>query len=162
MSQQKVNAVIRFIKSFNKKKLNPEERCRMAQGGDPKDLDKLVYDEHWPVRRIVARHGRDKDLDILVNDPAGPVRKTVAEQGRLQDLDILVHDIDANVREAVAKHRRPQDLNILMSDDMFTVRDKVLNLRSKIYEQQPSTIDRAKGVSKNVSSINKSRNINFR
>ena len=58
-----------------------------------KDLDILVNDEKWLVRKTVAEHGRDKDLDILVNDNDCDVRATVAKHGRDKDLDILVKSV---------------------------------------------------------------------
>ena len=55
-----------------------EDKLLLAKYGRDKDLDKLIGDKDWQVRKAVVERGRDKDLDILVNDPAIEVRNEVA------------------------------------------------------------------------------------
>ena len=63
------------------------------------NLDILVNDEYWTVRREVARQGYG--LDILVNDEYWIVRREVAKQR--YRLDILVNDKDPDVRYEAVK-----------------------------------------------------------
>lgn len=98
-----------------------EDKLLLAKYGRGCDLDKLVKDKDWQVRKAVIERSRDKDLDKLVNDPDADVRSIVALQGRNKDLDILVNDQDDEVREAVAWQGRPQDLDVLINDKSPTV-----------------------------------------
>ena len=64
------------------------------------NLEELVNDRDWDVRREVARQGYG--LDILVNDIDCDVRLEVAKHGYC--LDKLINDEDEDVRLEVAKH----------------------------------------------------------
>lgn len=68
-------------------------------------LDKLVYDSHCMVRKLVAESGNPKYLDILVNDEDASVRANVARIAGLTNqvkyLDILSKDKSRDVRDAV-------------------------------------------------------------
>lgn len=68
-------------------------------------LDKLVYDSHCMVRKLVAESGNPKYFDILVNDEDAPVRANVARIAGLTNqvkyLDILSKDKSRDVRDAV-------------------------------------------------------------
>ena len=83
------------------------------------NLDILVNDEHWNVRREVARQGYG--LDKLVNDKDCDVRKEVAKHGYC--LDKLVNDEDCDVRLEVA--RQGYCLDILVNDWHCYVREEV-------------------------------------
>lgn len=101
---------------------DPEDRIKAATEGKDEDLDVLVHDGEWEVRKAVAQQGRDKDLDKLVNDIHHSVRVSVAEQGRDQDLDQLVSDKHYEVRRRVAEQGRDKDLDILVNDKAAYVR----------------------------------------
>ena len=80
------------------------------------NLEKLVNDEDWFVRREVAKQGYG--LDKLVNDEYLFVRLEVARQG--YGLDKLVNDEDEDVRYEVA--RQGYGLDILINDEHEDVR----------------------------------------
>ena len=84
------------------------------------NLDILVNDEHWNVRREVAIQGYC--LDKLINDKHWYVRCEVAKQG--YGLDKLVNDKVWIVRREVAKHG--YGLDILVNDDEEDVRREAL------------------------------------
>lgn len=69
----------------------------------------------------LAKQG--KELDVLVKDKDFEVRKAVANFGRPEDLDILVKDKKITVRRAVMKHQRKQDLKILKNDAYYRLRE---------------------------------------
>ena len=83
------------------------------------NLEKLINDERWCVRREVARHGYG--LDILINDEDWRVRLEVAIHG--YGLDILINDKDCDVRAEVA--RQGYGLDKLINDAHWYVRDEV-------------------------------------
>lgn len=117
-------------------------RREVAIRGRDKDLDILVNDKELMVRKAVARHGRDKDLNLLVRDNDHEVRFEVAKKGRDKDLDILVYDEYAIVRKEVAKHGRDKDLEILKSDKATTVRKEALKqLEKKAEETKPVSVE---------------------
>ena len=80
------------------------------------NLEKLINDERWCVRREVARHGYG--LDILINDEDWRVRLEVAKHG--YGLDILINDKDCDVRAEVA--RQGYGLDKLINDKDEDVR----------------------------------------
>ena len=83
------------------------------------NLEELVNDEEYEVRREVAR--QEYGLDILVNDGHEFVRLEVAKQG--YGLDILINDKDWEVRREVAKHG--YGLDKLINDEDEDVRKEV-------------------------------------
>ena len=83
------------------------------------NLEELVNDRDWDVRREVARQGYG--LDILVNDKDCDVRLEVAKHGYC--LDKLVNDEDCDVRLEVA--RQGYGLDILVNDWHCYVREEV-------------------------------------
>lgn len=99
------------------------DKFLLVKYGSDQDLDTLVHDSDWKVRRAVAWRERDKDLDILVHDENPNVRGAVAFKLRDKDLDILVHDKDTEVRRIVALVGRNKDLDILVHDEAHEVRE---------------------------------------
>ena len=105
------------------------------------NLDNLVNDEHWVIRREVARQRygldilvNDKDIDVrievarqrygldkLINDDHDYVREEVARQG--YGLDKLVNDEEWIVRQEVAK--QGYGLDKLINDELWIVRQEV-------------------------------------
>ena len=105
------------------------------------NLDNLVNDEHWVIRREVAKQGygldilvNDKDIDVrievarqrygldkLINDDHDYVREEVARQG--YGLDKLVNDEEWIVRQEVAK--QGYGLDKLINDELWIVRQEV-------------------------------------
>ena len=99
----------------------------VVQHGRDKDLDILINDENYNVRKAVAEHGRDKDLDILVHDNDSRVRGAVADQGRKKDLDILLHDNFWGVRWHVAKNGNLEHCQKLLHDECICVEQDAYN-----------------------------------
>ena len=108
---------------------NLTEKLALIIYGQDKDLDILVNEHNYYIRRALAKHGRDKDLDIFVYDEDILVRLEVAKHGRDKDLDILSHDKNYKVRLEVVKHGRNKDLDILSHDKSCHVRREVENYR---------------------------------
>ena len=122
--------------------LRIDENMQLARQGKDQDLDVLVNDKSWFVRREVAKQGRDKDLDILVNDEDVDVRSAVAAQGRNQDLDILVNDEKYYVRGVVAELGRDQDLDVLVNDkDISVLYALMIHRRAKDIEKLKTRIE---------------------
>lgn len=91
-------------------------------------LDKLAQDEDWRMRKTVADIG--EHLEELSNDPEWRVRVAVAEQG--YGLDKLADDESHWVRAAVA--RQDYALEVLVNDPDHYVREAVAH-RGAFLEQ---------------------------
>lgn len=78
-----------------------EEKLQLAKQGE--ELDILVKDKDFEVRRAVAEFGRPEDLDVLVKDKKISVRRAVLKHQRKQDLEILKNDIFYRLREEAEK-----------------------------------------------------------
>ena len=109
---------------INDKDLNV--RYKIAENGNQKCLDKLVFDEYFEVRERVARRNINKYLDILVSDSSWSVRNEVVKQRNDKYLDILVYDEDWRIRHAVAKQGIKKYLDILINDENEDVRYEVV------------------------------------
>lgn len=109
---------------INDKDLNV--RYEIAENGNQKCLDKLVFDEYFEVRKRVARRNINKYLDILVSDSSWSVRNEVVKQCNDKYLDILVYDEDWRIRRAVAEKGIKKYLDILISDENRDVRYEVV------------------------------------
>ncbi len=92
-----------------------EVRCALAEQG--RELERLIDDEHFTVREVVARQGYG--LDRLVSDSNWPVRRAVAGKG--YGLDILLNDSDSVVRAEVAL--QGYGLDQLVNDPSHIVRE---------------------------------------
>ena len=84
-----------------------------------KNLEELVNDEDYEVRREVAR--QEQGLDKLINDEDFVVRREVAKQG--YGLDKLANDKNWKVRREVAK--QGYGLDKLIDDKYWKVRREV-------------------------------------
>ena len=107
-----------------------EERIQLAKQG--LNLEELVKDPDWRVRKQVAKHNIDNLLDILVLDKNQEVRGMVLIHQRDKDLDLLVKDKSKAIREFVVIIGRKQDLEKLQFDKNKEVREKAqkgLNLK---------------------------------
>ena len=78
-----------------------EEKLQLAKQGE--ELDILVKDEDFEVRKVVAEFGRPEDLDFLVKDKKISVRRAVMKHQRKQDLEILKNDVYYRLREDAEK-----------------------------------------------------------
>ena len=114
-----------------------EERIQLAKQG--LNLEELVKDSDWEVRKQVAKHKIDNLLDILVKDEHPEVRASVLiSHRRDKDLDILVNDEDFAIRAIIARFGRRQDLEKLQFDKNKEVRERAqkrlnLNVVKKAY-----------------------------
>lgn len=81
--------------------MTKEEKLQLAKEG--KELDVLVKDEDFEVRKAVAEFGRPEDLDVLVKDKKITVRRAVMKHQRKQDLEILKNDVYYRLREEAEK-----------------------------------------------------------
>lgn len=96
------------MKNINK--LSIYEKMKLAEQGRPEDLDVLIHDKDWRVRREVARYGRNKDLDILVHDEdsfvRGVAKKIQAEN--LQNKKVDPKQVAAEAKDVAAGKVIPQ------------------------------------------------------
>ena len=91
-----------YIKEYIKNNdiINEHWKVRKEVARQGYELDKLINDEDWCVRYEIAKQGYG--LDKLINDKNWRVRCEVAKQGH--GLDILINDEDYDVRYEVARH----------------------------------------------------------
>ena len=107
-----------YIQSNLNKLLNDENwHIRKAVAEQGYGLDKLINDKDHDVRIAVAEQGYG--LDKLIDDKHWCVRRAVAEQGF--GLDKLINDKNPDVRRAVAK--QGYSLDKLINDEDYDVRE---------------------------------------
>jgi len=114
-----------FLNSF-------ETDLRLMAANCSYGLEKLIHDENWAVRRVIARQGYG--VDMLVNDACTKVRMALAECGF--GFDTLITDEEPVVRIAVVKniireYRRLSDETEIL-DIVCSSKEKVNALKKNL------------------------------